>query len=137
MLNLPYSPDTAEDLAQSFEWRSVWLVCRDICPLLLPSNHMSPLLRGYKPSPSSCIFHQLVACLRSLAANAADPAITLASFKVELFSIDVMVKSFLPACQTPNYGPRYLWGEYDYPPAIQASLHDSQKVSRKELCLMI
>ena len=44
-------------------------------------------------------FLSLVACLLFSAADAVDPAITLASFKVEGFSGDVMVKSSAASLQ--------------------------------------
>ena len=48
----------AEDLGQPVRVAiRVASLSRDTCPLLLPSNHTSPLLREYKPSPSGCIFH--------------------------------------------------------------------------------
>ena len=66
MLNLPYSPDTAEDLGQLVR------VAIRVASLSRPLPASSPqqpfvsmhaLLREYKPSPSGCIFHHwLHAC---------------------------------------------------------------------------
>ena len=93
MLSLPYRADAAEDLE-----RAVRLAIRaaSLSRHLMASSPQHPYVstaKGMQTQPTRLHFASLVACLRASAADTADPAVTLASFKVVGFSGDVTVKS--------------------------------------------
>ena len=143
MLSLPYRADAAEDLE-----RAVRLAIRaaSLSRHLMASSPQHPYVstaKGMQTQPKRLHFASLVACLRASAADAADPAVTLASFKVVGFSGDVTVKSNAPGLPNSQF---CLLGEFAYPlrlgycllqvdPMHACSLQDSQNVSRRALCL--
>ena len=100
MLNLPYSPDTAENLGQPVRVANRVASLSRHLPASSPQQPYVSTVKGIQTHPKRLHLSSLAACLRSSAADAADPAITLASFKVEVFSGDVMVKS--KAAGLPN-----------------------------------
>eukprot|EP00731_Ephydatia_muelleri_P034031 Em0045g16a len=70
-----------------------WVRARMAFAILRATNLCLRGSRGIQTQPRRLHFSSLATCLRTSAADTANPAITLASFKVEGFSADVMVKS--------------------------------------------
>ena len=93
MLSLPYRANAAEDLERAVQ---VAIRAASLSRHLMASSPQHPYVstaKGMQTQPKRLHFASLVACLRASAADAADPAVTLASFKVVGFSGDVTVKS--------------------------------------------
>ena len=82
MLSLPYRADAAEDLERAVR---VAIRAASLSRHLMASSPQHPYVstaKGMQTQPKRLHFASLVACLRASAADAADPAVTLASFKV-------------------------------------------------------
>ncbi|KAL5467425.1 hypothetical protein EMCRGX_G031646 [Ephydatia muelleri] len=104
---------TPKDLGQPVQWLRVASLSRHL-PLLLPKTNVSTD-KGIQTQPRRLHFSSLATCLRTSAADAADPAITLASFKVEGFSADVMVKSNAAGLPNSQLGSKMSAGRVRLP----------------------
>ena len=142
MLSLPYRADTAEDLERAVR---VAIRAASLSRHFMASSPQHPYVstaKGMQTQPKRLHFASLEACLRASAADAVDPAVTLASFNVVGFSGDVSVKSNAAGLPNSQFWTRMSAGRVCLPsssrllpasscPPIHASLQDSQNVSRR------